>query len=178
MPEKNENRWSLRKSVVTSEIAAAQMWKPGGSVGHGAEKFCNPLPSPGTNRQYLLQVSICQEECYIPCKIAGFTPILVLKGGRYHGVWEGLNRVSQTLNNVIEVAPPENPGECKARLFWFGLSTVYLTSLQQKAPLTTETLKSHVRKSLPAPLVSPIDLSSVHKLASKNLSSLPAQRKV
>lgn len=143
------------------------MWKPAGSVGHGAEKFCTPLPSLGTNRQYLLQVSICQEACYIPSRISGFTPILVLKSGHYHGALEGLNRVSQALNNMLEVTPPENHGECKARLFWFGLSTVHLTSLQQKAPLTAETLKSHVRKLFPAPLVSLIDLSSVHKLASK-----------
>lgn len=46
-------------------------------------------------------------------RIAGFTPILVLKGGHYHGVLEGLNPVSQPLNNMIEVTPPENPESAK-----------------------------------------------------------------
>lgn len=143
------------------------MWKPGSSVGHGADKFCTPLSSPGTKRQYLLQVSICREACYIPCKNCW---VHSHSGPKRWSLPRGFRRVEPSLPAIKQrdwSYTTRKSGECKARLFWFGLSTVHLTSLQQKAPLTTETLKSHVRKSLPAPLVSTMDLSIVHKLASK-----------
>lgn len=144
--KKNENLRSLRKPVVTPEIAASPMWKPGSPVGHGAEKFCTPLSSPGTNRQYLLNVSICQETCYIPCKNYW---VHFHSGPKRWSLSWGFRRVEPSLPGIEQCDwsyTIRKSGECKARLFWFGLSTVDLTSLQQKAPLTTEMLKSHVRK--------------------------------
>lgn len=140
MFQRNENFCSLRKSVITPKIAAAQMWKSRGSFcGLHTRKILHFLLQSLTGNIYW-RFLYARNHVTDLARITGLPPILVLKCSHYHYVLEGLNRVSQTLSNLLGVTLSEKHGDYKSRLVWFGLSTVYLTSLQ---PIEEESPSHH-----------------------------------